>query len=149
MLKCKRRFRKKSNSSDRTSERVDSYLEYVSQEWIEENSLQVELGLKSEMTESFLEGMKSLFEEHYVHIDEDKYDVVESMVDKLDEMESKLNAQIERNISLNKRLAESVADVILSDVSEGLAVSQKEKLTLLQKLLSLKVKKTIVANWRL
>ena len=109
-------------------ERIDSYLEYVSQEWIDENTLQVEAGLKSEMTESFLEGMKSLFEEHYVHIDEDKYDVVESMVDKLDEMESKLNEQIERNISLNKRLAESVADVILSDVSEGLAVSQKEKL---------------------
>ena len=102
------------------------------------------------MTESFLEGMKSLFEEHYVHIDEDKYDVVESMVDKLDEMESKLNEQIERNISLNKRLAESVADVILSDVSEGIWwFPRKKKLALLQKLLSLKVKKTIVANWRL
>ena len=109
-------------------ERVDSYLEYVSAEWIEENSLQVEAGLKSEMTESFLEGMKGLFEEHYVSIPEDKYNVVESMVDKLDEMESKLNEQIEKNIALNGRLAESVADVILSDVSEGLAVNQKEKL---------------------
>ena len=80
------------------------------------------------MTESFLEGMKSLFEEHYVSVPEDKYDVLESMVDKLDEMESKLNEQIERNVALNQRLAESSSDVILADVAEGLALSQKEKL---------------------
>ena len=72
--------------------------------------------------------MKSLFEEHYVSVPEDKYDVLESMVDKLDEMESKLNEQIERNVALNQRLAESNSDVILADVSEGLALSQKEKL---------------------
>ena len=110
------------------TERVDSYLEYVCDEWFQENALQVETGLKSEMTESFLEGMKSLFEEHYVSVPEDKYDVLESMVDKLDEMESKLNEQIERNVALNQRLAESNSDVILADVSEGLALSQKEKL---------------------
>ena len=110
------------------TERVDSYLEYVAQEWMEENTLQVEQGLKSEMTESFLSGMRGLFEEHYVSIPEEKYDVVENMVEKLDEMESKLNEQIERNISLNQRLGESVADHILADVSEGLAISQKEKL---------------------
>ena len=109
-------------------ERVDSYLEYVSDEWLQENALVVEQGLKTEMTESFLEGMKSLFEDHYVTIPEDRYDVLESMVDKLDEMETKLNEQIERNVALNQRLAESVADVILSDVSEGLATSQKDKL---------------------
>jgi len=109
-------------------ERVDSYLEYVAEEWLKENQLAVENGLKTEMTESFLNGMKSLFEEHYVSIPEEKYDVIESMVDKLDEMESKLNEQIEKNVALNKRLAESVADVILADVSEGLALSQKEKL---------------------
>jgi dynactin complex subunit len=80
------------------------------------------------MTESFLEGMKGLFEEHYVTIPEDRYDVLESMVDKLDEMESKLNEQIERNVALNKRLAESVTDVIFAEVSEGLALSQKDKL---------------------
>ena len=110
------------------AERVDSYLEYVADEWLQENALVVEQGLKTEMTESFLQGMKGLFEEHYVSIPEDKYDVIESMVDKLDEMETKLNEQIERNIALNQRLAESVADVILSDVSEGLATSQKDKL---------------------
>ena len=110
------------------AERVDSYLEYVSDEWFEENQLAVENGLKSEMTESFLEGMKSLFEEHYVQIPEDKYDVLESMVEKLDDMETKLNEQIEKNIGLNKRLAESVADGILESVSDGLASTQKEKL---------------------
>ena len=110
------------------NERVDSYLEYVAEEWFTENQLAVEAGLKTEMTESFLGGMKSLFEEHYVSIPEEKYDVLESMVEKLDDMETKLNEQIEKNISLNKRLAESVADGILDQVSEGLAQTQKEKL---------------------
>jgi hypothetical protein len=110
------------------AERVDAYLEYVAGEWMEENSLVVEQGLKTEMTESFLQGMKGLFEEHYVSIPEDKYDVLESMVEKLDEMETKLNEQIEKNVSLNKRLAESVADGIFEQVSDGLADTQKDKL---------------------
>ena len=113
------------------TERVDSYLEYVADEWMQENALQVESGLKTEMTESFLEGMKSLFEDHYVQIPEDKYDVLNSMVDKLDEMESKLNEQIDRNVALNRRLAESTADGIFSTVAEGLADTQKEKLATL------------------
>ena len=117
-----------ANLKSELTERVDSYLEYVAQEWLTENQLSVEQGLKTEMTESFLTGMKSLFEEHYVSIPEEKYDVLNSMVEKLDEMEDKLNEQINKNIALNKRLAESVADVILADVSEGLAVSQKDKL---------------------
>ena len=109
-------------------ERVDSYLEYVADEWFQENALAVEAGLKSEITESFLDGMKGLFEEHYVTIPEEKYDVLESMVDKLDEMEGKLNEQIERNVALNRRLAESSADGVFATVSEGLADTQKEKL---------------------
>ena len=109
-------------------ERVDSYLEYVASEWLEENQLAAEAGLKTEMTESFLEGMKSLFEEHYVTIPEDKYDVLNSMVDKLDEMENKLNEQIKSNVALNRRLAESVADVIFAEVTEGLADTQRDKL---------------------
>jgi len=113
------------------NERVDSYLEYVADEWFTENALAVENGLKSEVTESFLDGMKSLFEEHYVSIPEEKYDVLESMVDKLDEMEGKLNEQIERNVALNRRLAESSADGIFSAVAEGLADTQKEKLATL------------------
>ena len=110
------------------TERVDAYLEYVAEEWMTENQLSVEAGLKSEMTESFLTGMKSLFEEHYVSIPEEKYDVTAAMVEKLDEMEDKLNEQINKNIALNQRLAESVADVIFSEVCEGLALSQKDKL---------------------
>ena len=109
-------------------ERVDAYLEYVCEEWMSENELAIEHGLKAEMTESFLTGMKDLFEEHYVQIPEDKYDVLESMVEKLDDMENKLNEQIERNIGLNQRLGESQADVILDRVSDGLAETQKEKL---------------------
>jgi len=110
------------------TDRVDAYLEYVADEWIAENALAVEHGLKTEMTESFLQGMKQLFEDHYVSVPEDRYDVIESMVDKLDEMEGKLNEQIQRNVALNRRLAESVADVIFADVTEGLALSQKDKL---------------------
>ena len=109
-------------------ERVDAYLEYVSEEWVTENKIEVEHGLKTEMTESFLQGMKGLFEDHYVHIPDEKYDVLESMVSKLDEMEGRLNEQIEANISLNKRLGESTADGIFREVTEGLAVTQKEKL---------------------
>jgi len=110
------------------TERVDSYLEYVADEWFTENMISIEKGLKIDMTESFLSGMKDLFEAHYVEIPEDKYDVLHSMTNKLDEMESKLNEQIEKNVSLNARLSESVADGIVDQVSEGLAQTQKEKL---------------------
>tara|TARA_R100001480_G_scaffold18348_2_gene27815 strand:+ start:342 stop:1394 length:1053 start_codon:yes stop_codon:yes gene_type:complete len=121
----------KEGLKEALTERVDSYLEYVAEEWMTENELAIEHGLKTEMTESFLSGMKGLFEEHYVTIPEDKYDVLESMVAKLDDMETKLNEQIDKNIGLNKRLAESSADSILSVVSEGLAETQKEKLAVL------------------
>ena len=110
------------------NERTDSYLEYVADEWFTENQLAVENGLKEELTESFMTGLKSLFEEHYVTIPEEKYDVLESMVEKLDDMESKLNEQIEKNVSLSKSLAESTADGIFDTVSDGLADTQKEKL---------------------
>ena len=109
-------------------ERVDSYLEYVSDEWVKENALQIEHGLRTEMTDSFLKGMMGLFEEHYVTIPEEKYDVVENMVGKLDEMEAKLYEQIEKNITITKSLSESTSGNILSDVSEGLSTAQKEKL---------------------
>ena len=110
------------------TERTDAYLEYVTDEWVEENQLAIEAGLKTEMTDSFITGMRSLFEDHYVTIPEEKYDVLNNMVEKLDEMEDKLNEQINKNVALTKRLAESTSDVILADVSEGLALSQKEKL---------------------
>ena len=113
------------------SERVDAYLEYVADEWMAENAIAVEHGLRTEMTESFLQGMHSLFAEHYVSIPEERFDVVESMVERLDEMESNLNEQIERNVALNSRLSEAVSETILADVSEGLAETQKDKLAAL------------------
>ena len=115
------------NIKEALEDRIDGYLEYVADEWVQENALEVEQGLKTEMTESFLEGMKTLFEEHYVTIPEDRYDVLESMVDKLDDMESKLNEQIDRNVALNRRLAESTSDVVFAEVAEGLAETQKDK----------------------
>ena len=110
------------------TERVDGYLEYVADEWLQENQIAVDTGLKAELSESFMTGLKGLFEEHYVTIPEDKYDVLESMVNKLDDMESKLNEQIDKNVALNKRLAESTSDGIFGEVAEGLAVTQKDKL---------------------
>ena len=122
-----------SNIRTELTERVDSYLEYVSNEWINENALQVESGIRGELSESFMTGLKGLFEEHYVSIPEEKYDVLEAMVTKLDEMESKLNEQIDSNVALTQRLSASVSDNILDEVSNGLALSQKEKLADLAK----------------
>ena len=110
------------------TERVDAYLEYVADEWLQENSLAIEKGIRNEFTESFLTQLRDLFEDHYVSVPEEKYDVLESMVEKLDEMETKLNEQIETNVALNRRLSEAVTDTIVSEVSEGLALSQKDKL---------------------
>ena len=109
------------------TERTDAYLEYVADEWLKENAIAVENGIKTEMTESFMAGMKNLFEEHYVTLPDDKYDVLENMVDKLDEMETKLNEQIEKNVALNQKLGESTAQTVFNNVAEGLATSQKEK----------------------
>ena len=114
-------------------ERVDDYLYYVATEWLEENALQVESGIRGELSESFMTGLKGLFEEHYVSIPEEKYDVLEAMVTKLDEMENKLNEQIDSNVALTKRLSVSVSDNILDEASAGLALSQKEKLAELAK----------------
>ena len=130
--------------------RVDSYLEYVAEEWMTENELAIEHGLKTEMTESFLSGMKGLFEEHYVTIPEDKYDVLESMVAKLDDMETKLNEQIDKNIGLNRRLAESTSDVILDQLFLKASQPLRKRSSLHSlKVLSLKVKKNIVKSWKL
>ena len=121
-----------SHKSELT-ERIDSYLEFVANEWINENALAVETGIRGELSESFMSGLKTLFEEHYVEIPDDKYDVLEAMTSKLDEMETKLNEQIESNVELTKRLSSSVSDNILDEVSEGLALSQKDKLSELSK----------------
>jgi hypothetical protein len=114
--------------AEELQERADSYLEYVAEEWMHENQLAITRGIKEELTESFLVNLKDLFEQHYVSMPDEKYDVLENMVTKLDEMEDKLNEQIDKNIQLSKRLCEAVADGIFDDVAEGLAATQKEKL---------------------
>ena len=130
----KKAFDEEINShKSELTERVDSYLEFVANEWINENTLAVETGIRGELSESFMSGLKTLFEEHYVEIPDDKYDVLEAMTSKLDEMETKLNEQIESNVELTKRLSSSVSDNILDEVSEGLALSQKDKLSELSK----------------
>jgi hypothetical protein len=123
-----RLYEEVGSMKEELQERVDSYLEYVADEWMQENNLAIEYGIKEQLSESFLINLKNLFEDHYVQLPEEKYDVLENMVEKLDEMETKLNEQIERNIQLNRRLSESVADRIFDVVSDGLAITQKEKL---------------------
>lgn len=110
------------------AEKLDATLQYAVEEWAEENSLAIESGIRSEVTESFIEGLKDLFEEHYVTIPEDKYDAFDIMVEKLDEMEGKLNEQIDKNITLNQRLGDLVAESIVNDVARGLTETQKDKL---------------------
>jgi hypothetical protein len=114
--------------SEQLQERVDAYLEYVAEEWMEENQLAVQYGIKEQIAESFLSKLFGLFEEHHVNLPEEKYDIVENMVHKLDEMEDKLNEQIEKNMQLTQRLSESVADRIFDEVADGLAITQQEKL---------------------
>ena len=108
--------------------RVDSHLEYTAEQWIKENQLAVDNGLRNELTEEFITGLKNLFEEHYVDIPEDKYDVLSDMSEKLNEMEKKLNEQIESNVELNKAIGTYTKNGIIGEISEGLAQTQKEKL---------------------
>merc|ERR1711981_360241 len=108
--------------------RVDSHLEYTAEQWIKENQLAVDNGLRNELTEEFITGLKDLFETHYVDIPEDKYDVLSDMSEKLNEMETKLNEQIESNVELNKTIGNYTKNGIIGEISEGLAQTQKEKL---------------------
>ena len=110
------------------SEEVQGMVAYGIQRWIEENQVAIDRGIRNEITEDFIAGLRNLFAEHYINIPDEKANVVEEMADELREMEERLNEQIERNVELNNRLAESSKVVILNQVSEGLADTQKEKL---------------------
>jgi len=109
------------------SEKVDATLQYAAEEWRDENSLAIESGVKSEIAESFMDGLKSLFEEHYVTIPEEKYDAFDTMVEKLDDMEQKLNEQIEKNIGLTKEISESRKQIVVDESARGLTETQKDK----------------------
>jgi len=113
---------------DDLSEKVDSYLNYVSESWVKENELAIERGLKSELTEDFINGLKKLFEEHYVEVPEDKFDVVEELAARLDDMEDKLNEEVASNISALQDIEELQREKIISEASKDLADSEIEKL---------------------
>ena len=110
------------------TEKVDSYLNYVAESWVSENELAIERGLKTELTEDFINGLKKLFEEHYVEVPEDKFDVVEELANRLDENEDKLNSEVAENIKLSQDIEELKREKIISEASNDLADSEQEKL---------------------
>ena len=110
------------------TEKVDSYLNYVAENWVKENELAIERGLKTELTEDFINGLKKLFEEHYVEVPEDKFDVVEELANRLDEQEDKLNSEVAENIKLSQDIEELKREKIISEASNDLADSEQEKL---------------------
>lgn len=109
------------------TDKVDQYVTYIAEEWMKDNAIEVEAGLRTEMTESFLAGLKTLFEEHYVEIPEDKVEVVESLAEKIEELENKLNEEIDSKVAMKKTIEEMKAQKILDELAEGLAETQKEK----------------------
>ena len=110
------------------TEKVDSYLNYVAESWVSDNELAIERGLKTELTEDFINGLKKLFEEHYVEVPEDKFDVVEELAGRLDDTEDKLNEEVAQNISLSQDIEELKREKIIREASEDLADSEQEKL---------------------
>ena len=110
------------------AEKVDDYVSYATKQWIEENSLAVEHGIKNEMAESFFNGLKDLYVEHNFTVPEEKFNLLDGMTGELDEMEKKLNEQIDTNIALNKQIGEYSKMEIVNDAATGLAETQKEKL---------------------
>lgn len=109
------------------TEKVDDYLNYVAEEWMTENKLSVESGIRAEMVESFLSGLKNLFQEHYVDIPEEDESVVESLLKRVDELESKLNEEVDNNIAIAKQVEEFKAEKAISEAATGLTESQKDK----------------------
>ena len=109
------------------AEKMDSYMDYVVEQWSDENKLAIEQGLKNELIEDFMKGLKGLFEEHYIDIPEEKVDVVEELAAKNEELQAQLNAEIERNVEIKKDLDENSKDKMVDTVSEGLTETQKDK----------------------
>ena len=109
--------------------KVDSFLGYVAEEWVKDNELAIERGLKSELTENFIQGLKSLFEDHYVEVPDDKLDVVDELASKIEEVEAKLNEEVSKNIDLTSERDELVRTQVVGQVSKDLTESEVEKLT--------------------
>lgn len=124
------------------AEEVDGLLKYTSQRWLEENQVAIDTGLKVEITESFISGLKTLFDEHYIDVPEGKEDVLESMNTSLREMEDRLNEQIDANVKLSNRISEFTREGIVAEMSEGLTDTQKEKFASLAEAVSFKDEET-------
>ena len=108
-------------------EKVDSYLNYVVDEWMKENELAVERGIRTEIAEDFITGLKGLFKEHYIDVPEEKYNVLDDLTNQVKELEGKLNEQIEKNVNLSKDVSESNREKLIASVSADLAETEKEK----------------------
>jgi len=109
------------------AEKVDTYLNYVVEEWTKENELAIERGLKGEIAEDFISGLKQLFEDHYIDVPDEKYNVLEAQSEKISELENKLNEEIQKNVDLNKSKSSLVREQVISEVSEDLADTEIEK----------------------
>ena len=125
-------FEKKINEEievekERLSEKVDSYLTYVVEEWMKENSIAIERGIKGEIAEDFITGLKKLFEDHYIDVPDEKYNVLEDQAQKIEELEKRLNEEIQKSVELNKTNSEYKRNDVINEISSDLADSQKEK----------------------
>ena len=116
-----------ANAKAELTEKVDSYLSYVVEEWMKENEIALERGIKGEIAEDFISGLKKLFAEHYIDVPDDKYNVLEDQASKIEDLEKKLNEQIEKNVELNKDNADKTRNEIMSEVASDLADTSKEK----------------------
>jgi hypothetical protein len=110
------------------TEKVDDYLNYVVEQWMEENEIAIESGLRSEITEDFIAGLRNLFAENYINVPEDKVELVDELASKVEELEVKLNEEIEANIQYKKQLTEAIKVQLVNEVCEGLTATQVEKI---------------------
>ena len=120
---------KVSEVKEEIVDKVDAYLNYVVEEWMKENELAIEKGLRNEITEDFIGGLKSLFESHYINVPQEKYDVIESQAAEIEKLKEDYNKSMEKNIELNQKIAESTREEIIKDVSSDLAATEVDKLT--------------------
>ena len=116
-----------AKAKEELTEKVDSYLSYVVEEWMKENEIALERGIKGEIAEDFISGLKKLFSEHYIDVPDEKYDVLEAQATKIEELNKKLNEQIEKNVELNKDNADKTRNEVMAEVANDLADTQKEK----------------------
>lgn len=113
--------------NEELTSKIDSYLDYVVESWMKENEVAIESTLRNELTSDFIDGLRNLFAEHYVDVPQDKVNVVESLAEKVEELEARLNDQINENIEIKRSLLDAEKDAIVESFSEGLALSQQEK----------------------